>query len=91
MLSTFTHGFSFQINTLRSSAHAPIVYISTKPAILATLFGDAVFDLLLELLPVDQVFLTAILVQYVCTQDGTLACFLRLHSFVARFLAVAWL
>ena len=36
-----------------------------------------------------SIFLTAILVRYACTQDGTPACFPRLHSFVARFLAVA--
>ena len=54
-------------------------------------FGDAVFSLLLVLPPVDQVFLAAILVRYACTQNGTPAYFLRPHSFVARFLAVAWL
>ena len=52
-------------------------------------FGDAVFNLLLVLPPVDRFFLAAILVQYACTQNGTPACSLRPHSFVARFLAVA--
>ena len=54
-------------------------------------FGDAVLNLLLDLPPVDRVFLTAILVRYACTQDGTPACSLGYTSFVARFLAVAWL
>ena len=89
MLSTFTQGFSFQFNTLRSSAHTPIVFLSHQTGYTGDPFGDAVFNLLLDLPPVDRVFLTAILVRYACTQDGTPACFLGPHSFVARFLAVA--
>ena len=91
MLSTFTQTFSFQINTLRSSAHDPIVLFFHQTGYIGDPFGDAVFNLMLELPPVDRVFLTAILVRYACTQDGTPACFPWLHSFVARFLAVAQL
>ena len=89
MLSTFTQGFSFPICTLRFSAHTPIVFSFHQTGYTGDPFGDAVFNLLLDLPPVDRVFLTAILVRYACTQDGTPACFLGPHSFVARFLAVA--
>ena len=89
MFSTFTQGFSFQICTLRFSAHTPIVFSFHQTGYTGDPFGDAVFNLLLDLPPVDRVFLSAILVRYACTQNGTPACFLRPHSFVAHFLAVA--
>ena len=38
-LSTFAQVLSFQICTLHSFAHVPIVYDSTKPATMATLLG----------------------------------------------------
>ena len=91
MFSTFTQGFSFQICTLRFSAHTPIVFSFHQTGYTGDPFGDAVFNLLLVLPPVDRVFLSAILVRYACTQNGTPACSLRPHSFVAHFLAVAWL
>ena len=91
MLSTFTQVFSFQFNTQRSSAHDPIVLYCHQTGYIGDPLGDAVFNWLLELPPVDQVFLAAILVRYACTQDGTPACSLGYTSFVARFLAVAWL
>ena len=91
MLSTFTQVRSFSICTLRSSAHTPIVFLFHQTGYTGNPFGDAVFNLLLDLPPVDQVFLAAILVRYACTQDGSPACSLGYTSFVARFLAVAWL
>ena len=91
MFSTFTQGFSFQICTLCFSAHTPIVFSFHQTGYTGDPFGDAVFSLLLVLLPVDRVFLATILVRYACTQNGTPACSLRPHSFVAHFLAIAWL
>ena len=70
-LSTFAQVLSFQFYTLHSFAHVSIVQDSTKPAKMATLFGDAVFKMLLNLPPVEQIFLTAITGRYACTRDGT--------------------
>ena len=91
MLSTFTQVRSSSICTLRLSAHTPIVFLFHQTSYIGNPFRDAVFNLLLDLPPVGQVFLAAILVRYACTQDGTPACSLGYTSFVARFLAVAWL
>ena len=89
MFSTFTQGFSFQICTLRFSAHTPIVFSFHQTGYTGDPFGDAVFNLLLDLPPVDQVFLAAILVRYACTQDGTPACSLGYTPSSLAFLAVA--
>ena len=89
MLSTFTQGFSFQFNTLRSSAHTPIVFLFHQTGYIGDPFEDAVFNLLLDLPPVDQVFLAAILVRYACMQDGTPACSLGYTPLSLAFLAVA--
>ena len=85
MLSTFTQVRSFSICTLRFSAHTPIVFLFHQTGYTGNPFGDAVFNLLLDLPPVGQVFLAAILVRYACTQDGSPACSLGYTSFVAAF------
>ena len=81
----------FPICNLYSFAHGSVVLQYHQTGYDGNPVWDAVFNSTFKLPPVDLVFLTAILVRYACTQDGTPACFPRLHSFVARFLAVAWL
>ena len=76
MFSTFAQVLSFQICTLHSFAYGPIVLQVHQTGFDGNPFGDAVFNTRLKLLPVDLVFLAAILVRYACTQDGTPACFL---------------
>ena len=89
LLNLHTSSFLSNLHSTLLCTRSCSFYNSTKPASMANPFGDAVFNTMLELLPVDLVFLAAILVRYACTQDGTPACFPRLHSFVARFLAIA--
>ena len=89
MFSTFTQVRLFPICNLYSFAHGSVVLQCHQTGYDGNPVWDAVFNLTFKLPPVDRVFLTAILVRYTCTQDGTPACFPRLHSSVARFLDVA--
>ena len=87
--STFAKVLSFQICTLHSFAHVPIVLRFHQTGYDSNPFGDAVFITMLKLLLVELVFLTAITGQYACTRDGTPSSIFGVLTISFSFLAVA--